>query len=378
MKADGKWMYIDEEGVEQGPFETSMMRAWHGAGYFGDDTKVKQEGETAFVAISERASCAFVGAETQDDVVAPEDEDEDVMEDEGAVESSTKEDEPAKEPEKKKLKWFYLDDANTEQGPWSELQMRVWHDKKFFTLNDTRIRTHEENVYLQLSARDPQPDWTKPLVDMKATAAGAPGAPASAAAGTEGAPAATEAPKPVPGAEPQWLYLDKDGVEQGPWTSAQMRTWYNQNLLPAHIKTRQVDEAASSYEAISARECCFTKPAPPSAQLPPPPLPPPPQPYGYQPAPHGHYPPPQYGAPGGPGGPGGMIRMLPPPPVPGQAYGQSAMFNSHSGRFTKETPDGHFENKGLSTDRGIRMMGNYFDHDKWQAERNAQAAKRKA
>ena len=37
-----EWYYRDPSGVEQGPFEWSMMQRWHGAGYFGGDLDIRR------------------------------------------------------------------------------------------------------------------------------------------------------------------------------------------------------------------------------------------------------------------------------------------------------------------------------------------------
>lgn len=40
-KAKAKeWLYIDEQKQTQGPFASSLMRAWYAAGYFNEETQV--------------------------------------------------------------------------------------------------------------------------------------------------------------------------------------------------------------------------------------------------------------------------------------------------------------------------------------------------
>lgn len=170
--------------------------------------------------------------------------------------------------------------------------------------------------------------------------------------------------------ENRWYYLDARDAEQGPFTEAQMRAWWDGGFLKATLRVRQVGEDEGAFSAIETRQCAFTKPPPP----PPPPsvslLPTPAQqqplmhpasyaqqaaagayaappavaaPYGhpYASAPahahaypaHGAY---AAAAAGGYGGGypyGGYPGAPPPPPPPSHAYAQSAAFGAHHGHI---------------------------------------------
>ena len=54
-------------------------------------------------------------------------------------------------------------------------------------------------------------------------------------------------------------------------------------------------------------------------------------------------------------------------------YASTGGWSAVTGRFTGDAGgDAHWEKKGLSADRGIRMMSHYFDHEQWQQQMNAQ------
>ena len=65
-------------------------------------------------------------------------------------------------------------------------------------------------------------------------------------------------------------------------------------------------------------------------------------------------------------------RLAPTALRPGQyrEYASHGGWSAVTGRFTGEDAggDAHWEKKGLSADRGIRMMGHYFDHEGWQQQ----------
>ena len=48
-----KWMYQDDDGLEQGPYDTAMISAWVDAGYFDEDTLVKRVGESTWRKLGE-------------------------------------------------------------------------------------------------------------------------------------------------------------------------------------------------------------------------------------------------------------------------------------------------------------------------------------
>jgi pyruvate dehydrogenase E2 component (dihydrolipoamide acetyltransferase) len=51
--ADVKWVYLDDSGAQQGPYNASEINDWYNGGYMGADRQVKKEGaEGDFVALS--------------------------------------------------------------------------------------------------------------------------------------------------------------------------------------------------------------------------------------------------------------------------------------------------------------------------------------
>eukprot|EP00808_Paulinella_micropora_P011743 g42926.t1 len=298
-----EWMYIDQQGAEQGPFPHEDMADWYEAGFFLPSTMVKKfvKGvvkDATFLPIADRKDCLFAQAEKKK---KEEKEGEgkaahiDVLEE---FEVEVDEADIVAAPEnKKKFVWYYLDAQGIQQGPWSEKQMAIWHAKGFFRYNNPKVRTHKEDVFILLSRREEVPEWatgdswwnpagpkkdteeSKDSKEGKETKAGEgkkeegvgqkdkEGDKAGQKEGDEKkgtvevvAPAAALPPPPTDPEQLRWFYLDKDEKVQGPWSTPQMRKWYSAGLLSMTLRVRTEQEKDYVPIGECARPPSFTRP----------------------------------------------------------------------------------------------------------------------
>ena len=92
------WYYIDTSGQEQGPFTPASMLKWHRANFFAfNDTPLRRVDEEDATPLSKRTT-----APSFFDAVLP------------------------RPPVSRENRWYYLDSRGTEQGPFTEAQMRGW------------------------------------------------------------------------------------------------------------------------------------------------------------------------------------------------------------------------------------------------------------
>lgn len=393
---DVEWRYLDDDGKEQGPFPHAQMKEWYKQ-FFTPDTQVKAAHEpdnAPFVAIKDRKDCLFAGqVATPASATTTSSTPQLPAFSAATLAVPTAAATAAAVPQlSTKTRWFYLDDEDAERGPWSEKQMKLWYSKGFFEYSPedgaVKIRKEGDSVFRALAEwQGPLPAWAIGYVPPKKVPGVSNRLDLSLLARPGfGFPMLAPPPVLLPGQpEPEWVYLDKDGVEQGPWSSQQMRQWYNAGNLPPQIRVREKGSGAP-WTAIGARPCCFTGPPPPSAAVPPPP-------------------PPADGKDGVPSRPGAIpISSFPagPPPawlmnrpgnnnniptplnsnLPPADYAQTAVFSGNN-RFTNtlasgQAPSTHWERRGLAPDSAGRQMSHYFDFDKWQDDRNKASAKRKA
>jgi len=253
--------------------------------------------------------------------------------------------------------------------------MAKWWKAGFFAHKDLQLKLEGETKFTSMSQRRQIPDFVEDVNGTPVPSATEPIAPAS---------------PPTAFGEPLWIYLDKEGKEQGPWNSPQMRTWYGAGLLSLQVKVKQVGEA--TFTPIGARDCCFTRPVsgpndgvnnPVPAQsssvssrvTPMPPMPP---------------------FPFGRGMPAMGRGLTVPGPVPLAMGGpQAAMqmqaqaiHQTYAGtRSTKEAPTlyqqlmkmdthapktamGYWEKRGLPGDREGRQLSQFFDMESYQQRMN--------
>jgi hypothetical protein len=397
-----QWLYLDDDGVEQGPFPHSQMQEWYKALFFTLDTKVRLQHQPGapFIAIKDRRDCLFAGQK-------------------GATNAATTSISaaataipilaslplmpplpplpimpplvPSLPVAAGKTRWFYLDDEDAERGPWSEKQMKLWCSKGFFDHSEdgsVKIRKEGDAIFRALSEwQGPLPAWALGHLPPKKVPGVSNRVDLPLMPLTGALPLGGRAPLPMTGfpfmlppllPEPEWTYLDKDGVEQGPWSSQQMRQWYSGALLSPQVRVREKG-SLGPWTPIGARPCCFTGPPPLGAA----PVPPPPP---------GPVDPKDALRDGGAGRGGFPISSFPagPPPAwlmtagrPSPAdYAQTAAFSGNN-RFSTSVAPGqapltHWEKRGLAPDSAGRQMSHYFDFDKWQEERNKASQKRKA
>mmetsp|Transcript_5361 Transcript_5361/g.13068 ORF Transcript_5361/g.13068 Transcript_5361/m.13068 type:complete len:549 (+) Transcript_5361:181-1827(+) len=443
-----QWKYKDEKGNTQGPFSDSNMQNWYNAGYFSPETLIckasKAIDDSCFKPLKE---------------VAPE-----FLPDSIRIPMLK---EKKKREDQAKTSYYYVDDDGEEKGPFSEVQMRSWYKKGYFH-EDTRVRLSSEKETYPLGTKQcnfkylPRP--VNPAESVSSNVNGTADAKLSTATSqalmngmgnNAGAPSAAPwlrnmnagaAPPPSlappmqrfmgpsgglpPGTEDsKWLYLDDNNKEQGPWTTGQMRKWFQNGMLSPHIRIRLVGEPGALFLPISKRPAAFKYP--PGAW--------PPQP---SPLPMGMHRPPAYPKNGNPqpilahqnptrhdGGRHAMVAQSggvamamqarldpvsalsktldkidnrqpnvswtapnanPSMPRHSNPYQQAqprknvnpytavASFNLRSGRFSYSGNQTHYQRQGLPENREERMMAHYFDHESWQDQKNAAAAARAA
>lgn len=61
----------------------------------------------------------------------------------------------------------------------------------------------------------------------------------------------------IPPREPDWYYLDANEKQRGPFTSAQMRTWYSAGHLKNTLRVKEAGAPSQQFTEISKRSCCF-------------------------------------------------------------------------------------------------------------------------
>lgn len=283
-----EWLYVDAQGISQGPFSTQLMRDWFADKYFDQTTKVKpSQSKDAMAGLYSKSS----------------DFDYDQMQFIPVSEYKTplpflfpKKERPFPLDDKM---WFYEMESGQLSGPWPSRQMRYWASKGFFTWKDTRVRVEGEAT-LQSISEHPRRDEILPIegptneetwwVTMKEEGfgntrwmkeaerlkymerVGRIGADGRLGGGmpyqyidTTGRSVGIDLRRDgnmtetIQGSEPHWLYLDASGRQQGPFPSDGMRTWFSRGLLPI---TTPVKEAGSEgpFTPIKDRDCCFTKP----------------------------------------------------------------------------------------------------------------------
>jgi hypothetical protein len=265
-----KWKYLDDNNQVQGPFTEEQMKGWFQAGYFTDETKVKEDDEKGdFTPIAQR-HCPFVpgsrksakrkfsatdpsantnttASNTSDNTnsQAGDNTNKDVKThqngDSKAVKTVEKPPEKPKEREKwpAELKWFYIDSDGNTQGPFEQSKMIAWNKLGYFP-EETPMRLEHEKDFATVAERSAK---NLPL----------PWASGAAVLAAAAAVTAKQETKEVPPVEKKWFYL-ADGKEQGPWGAAQMRLWYQRGFF--HINDpplRQEGEPLGQHSPLSER-----------------------------------------------------------------------------------------------------------------------------
>ena len=58
----------------------------------------------------------------------------------------------------------------------------------------------------------------------------------------------------------RWNYLDGQGNEQGPYSTEQMRLWFEQELFPRTLKVKLVDEFCTVDKFYNSKTAAFARP----------------------------------------------------------------------------------------------------------------------
>jgi len=205
----------------------------------------------------------------------------------------------------------------------------------------------------------------------------------------------------------KWLYLDDKGTVQGPWTTSQMRSWFEKKMLSIKVRIRLESDPPQLFLPLGTRPAAFKHP--PGATVAHPPRlprmpvqsrPPPPNPNG-NPArvnmamqstldpvsalsqtldqidSRTGGPPTQRQQQTPWGSATGPLPFRPNPfqgrdsmQIQNRPYAATASFNKRSGRFSASGQQKYFERMGVPENRAERMMSHYFDHDNWQDQMN--------
>ena len=235
------WHYVDDSGALQGPFPSSHMRAWHAAGYFKPDTKVRRDDESELTALRHRQHTDFIAntpatAATAATAVAPS-----TAVSSSAQSSASRPSFHFYTPRAGESDWYYTDRAGIERGPFSTSLMRHWHSKGYFTYNDCPIRAahtaQSASAPLRLHSRPP--DFVLPPHH----------------------PSAAIHPLRRTQADEQWLYIDSGGLQQGPFSTAAMAQWWRAGYLPPNTQVKRAGEQQWSAIADRGQQCSLVQQA---------------------------------------------------------------------------------------------------------------------
>mmetsp|Transcript_16942 Transcript_16942/g.25425 ORF Transcript_16942/g.25425 Transcript_16942/m.25425 type:complete len:546 (-) Transcript_16942:85-1722(-) len=433
MIPEEQWEYKDDAGNVQGPYPDSSMQQWYQAGFFNPDTEIRSAGSTQdFESIKKRIP-DFLPEEVRE-----------------AFTIAAKK----REAEEGKM-YIYEDDDGKEQGPFSEEQMRRWYRDGYFH-EGTKVKKSNETSayplgtkqcnfkYLPRPIAPPAPKApskpapqipTQPQVpNSMGSVPSSQSAPWGGGAAGEGA----QAPPPPPtlksglgigDEKSKWFYLDDSDNKQGPWTTPQMRSWFNKGMLRSTVRVRLTTDPENLYIPLAHRLAAFKLPpgqaevnaaaaanaarAMAQSNFPIPHRPGPMGPMGARPQPsmgRGN------AIPGGqhmamqetldpvsafsktldridqasgnrPNNVGAYAGGMQRAPLPNafrdpksnvNPYAAMASFNKRSGRFSHVGAMSHWQNIGRPEDSAGRQMSYYFDFNNWQDKRNAQMAANKA
>lgn len=275
-----------------------------------------------------------------------------------------------------RLRWFYVDKGGVERGPFAPGTMLRWHRRGYFAFNDSPLRREDETDAVPLSKRSSAPSFFAARLPRAS----------DVAAGTTS----------------RWYYLDARDDEHGPFTSDEMRAWFEAGHFKPTLRVRMLGEPEEEYACVRDRDVPWTKP------LPKPAMPTPPHAAAaavgaasFYPSPYGAYPPAPY--PAYPPAPLAPYPGAPPAPYPGGAYApaypHAGGFEAYGGAAAAAAPAArvppsayaqtfgvsqrgrstHAVNVGLTgaphvlPDRDLRQMAHFMptsDLDRWQQQQN--------
>jgi hypothetical protein len=146
---------------------------------------------------------------------------------------------------------------------------------------------------------------------------------------------------------PCWFYVDVSGVKQGPFCFREMFTWwksryFNPDLQVKTVWDEEYRELGTLPEFLYASPKLIERIEKEQDEI---------QRKGLVEVPLPTY----YDEP-------------PPPPKQFEEYVVTGTFNPLTGRFQKDDTNSYFAARGIASDKDLRMMGNYFDVDRYQTE----------
>jgi len=173
--SEGPWVYIDNDGVTQGPFSTEQMMTWIEAGYLDQELQVRPQNEKEFqplklarkrMMMPKKDTTAVITWKFKDfegSVHGPYSElqmkelgklgvlSQDFM---YQANNATWIPFPPGQPWSKMVceEWEYLDSNQEKQGPFTTYQMRQWHHAGFIQ-PDLLVKTTAESDFTKLGAR---------------------------------------------------------------------------------------------------------------------------------------------------------------------------------------------------------------------------------
>lgn len=382
------WFFIDDSGVEQGPFMLAKMRGWLKRGFLNSDRMMRSsdpgatmrpaaewpqltDALTSAAAATPATASASVGSSPREEAAKAANAHEGKSataswsSSSGAaapvssvhVDGDGDYDEAAAS-----ALWEYCDDRGRPQGPFTARKLLKWlrgghlkSDRRARPYVDERGATGEANG-----------TPFAPLSDAPffrcALANGAVPAPPPAVPSLGGGAGQGTVETPV------WYFVDVSGREQGPFAQTQMNLWVAHGHLPPDTLVRHLSEPLERRRKIGevpmlggggrapVASAASTAAAGAAAHAP-------------------------YGAeqpPGGVSGNGAQTQ-LPAYTTHYREYavlGGFSMTGSRSGKFVAPEMSGekYFEAKGIPKHRDERQMGHYFDFNEWQEQMNARKA----
>ena len=196
-----EYYYIDTTGKSQGPFSELSMRTWYNNGYFNNTLRVKYNNEP-YISIEDRIRVGLPFKFTIENINEKE---KDVIK-EKEKEKKKEEKLNDEDPNSPNYKlWYYIDKQDKVQGPFPSSHMEEWFTAGYFP-PETPIRSPHltGHKYKRLSALQKNPDFF--LQDSMF----------------------------------QWIYIDPNGDEQGPFWNDEMAEWWTEGLLPPTLLCKKV------------------------------------------------------------------------------------------------------------------------------------------
>jgi len=255
------WFYLDMQGREQGPFAEVMMRKWFKAGYIVSTVRMRREGEVTYTPLGDLDASFKKDPPAQQkaivDYVADKSRKRAAPDDGFAAPVAKKKALPAAAKPKesgKDTQWIYLDRAGKIQGPYSNAVMGRWYKQKhlpptlpvkIYEPSDKDVKSLPRSAFTEIkSVKD-----CSFVESSDSFAAPAPKAPA----------------RKTP-AEAQWFYKDKEGEERGPFSTLQMRKWYQRQAFPMETPVRSSEDGI--WIPLVQRAAFFREPGMPDPNIP--------------------------------------------------------------------------------------------------------------